>query len=98
MYNASALGDAFESFTKSYDSIAAYHKNHRINISVNWYESDDTAVAQAYRDQKNKLLMTEKDLKDKIGFKEIREIHDHQGNTIEHNAVSKALSTGRQCV
>lgn len=84
---ADALAKDFDEYLNNSISMDDFHDNHRINISVNWFESDDTAVAQAYRDQKDKLTIPEKEITGRIGFKEIMEIHDHQSSLIKHSMV-----------
>ena len=55
----SLSGEDFENAFNTQSGIEGFRENHRINITIHWFESNDTAVAQAYRDHSDKLLLTD---------------------------------------
>lgn len=48
-----------------------FKDNHKLNVSVHWYETDDMAIADNYWRDENAVLLSEYQIKNNIGFREI---------------------------
>lgn len=66
-------------FNHNEENFKNFNENHKLNISVRWFETDDMVNADRYWRDPDGVIRSEEYIKRDIGFDEIVDIVDHRG-------------------